>query len=137
MMSHLISIPRFLFSLVLAPVVAAFVIPTAYCGWSALHGRDVSSCVAAFAGYGWYGLIPAAIATIVLGFPLALLSIRFGFVVSWQFVAGGAFVGLAAALSLWMLDRSLNVGGLAAVTMSTGALAALTVWLVGVRGNVA
>jgi len=106
MMSHLISIPRFLFSLVLAPVVAAFVIPTAYCCWSALHGRDVSSCVAAFAGYGWYGLIPATIATIVLGFPLALLSIRFGFVVSWQFVAGGAFVGLAAALSLWMLDRS-------------------------------
>lgn len=137
MMSHLIGIPRFAFGLMLAPLVATFVAPIGYCGWAALHGRNASACAVALAGYGWYGLIPATIATVLLGCPLSLLAIRFGLVASWQFAIGGALVGVVAALSLWLLDRALNVGGLAVLAASAGVSAAFAFWLVGVRGNIA
>lgn len=136
MMAHLISTPRFVLGLMLAPLVATFIVPIGYCGWVVLHGRSAAACSAALAGYGWYGLIPAAVATVLLGFPLSLFAIRTGWAASWHFVAGGASVGAVAALTLWLLDGALNVGGLAMFAAATGASAALGLWLVGIRGNV-
>jgi len=137
MMAHLIATPRFVLGLMLAPLVATFIVPIGYCGWAVLHGLSASACSAALAGYGWYGLIPAVVATVLLGWPLSLFAIRTGWVASWHFVVGGALVGAVAALSLWLLDRALNVGGLAVLAAATGASAALGLWLIGIRGNVA
>lgn len=138
MMAHLVSAPRFALGLMLAPLVSTFVVPVSYCGWAVLlNGRSASACAAALAGYGWYGLIPATLATILLGWPLSLLAIRFSWFASWHFAIGGALVGTVAASSLWLFDRALNAGGLVVLASATGASAALVLWLVGIRGNVA
>lgn len=133
-MSKIIHISRFALAMLLAPIVATFLIPTIYCGWMKLHVWH--DCTSAFAGYAWYGLIPASIATVGLGLPFALLAIRIGMATGWHFAIGGAIVGASAAMLLWLLDHNLDFLGLASIAVLTGTVASLVVWAVGVHQNI-
>jgi hypothetical protein len=82
-----------------------------------------------------FGAIPAAIAMLVFGVPLILLSMKLGFVQAWHFVLGGALAGAFSGGSLAMLDSGLSTAALGLLGSLIGAMTALTIWLIGIRGN--
>lgn len=126
---------RLLLALVLAPVLATFVVPVGSC-LLRVFGNDVK-CAAGVTGYAWYGLLPALIATVLLGVPLLFVVLRAGWVKAWQFVVCGAAVGAGASMLLGLADHHLDTLGMLTIAIPIGAVAAGVVWLVGVRRNLA
>lgn len=119
---------------VLAPVLATFVVPVGNC-LLGLFGNDVK-CAAGVTGYAWYGLLPAVIATGLLGAPLLFIVLRFGWVKAWHFLICGAGVGVCASLLLRLADHHLDTVGMLTIVIPISAVASGIVWLVGVRGNI-
>ncbi|MBV8659595.1 MAG: hypothetical protein JO142_17370 [Burkholderiales bacterium] len=126
---------RLTLALVLAPVLATLAVPVGNC-LLGLFGNDVS-CAAGVTGYAWYGLLPAAIATGLLGAPLLFVVLRAGWVKAWQFLMCGAGVGACASLLLRLADHHLDTVGMLTIAIPISAVAAGVVWLVGVRKNLA
>lgn len=126
---------RLLMALVLAPVLATFVVPVGNC-LLGLLGNDVN-CAAGVTGYAWYGLLPAVIATVFLGAPLLFVVLRAGWVRAWQFVMCGIGVGACTSLLLGLADHHLDTLGMLTIAIPISAVAAGVVWLVGVRRNLA
>jgi hypothetical protein len=125
---------RLLLALVLAPVLATFVVPVGNCLLGLFY--DVN-CAAGVTGYAWYGLLPAVIATGLLGVPLLFVVLRAGWVKAWQFLMCGAAVGACASLLLRLADHHLDTVGMLTIAIPISAVAAGVVWLVGVRRNLA
>ncbi|WP_353328858.1 hypothetical protein [Chitiniphilus shinanonensis] len=127
---------RLVMALVLAPALATFVIPVGNCLVGGALGNP-ANCLAGMTGYAWYGLLPAAIATVCLGVPLLFIVLRAGWVKAWQFVICGIGVGACTSLLLGLADHHLDTLGMLAIATPASVVAASVVWLVGVRRNLA
>lgn len=124
---------RLLLAFALAPLVGTFVVPVGNC-LLVLFGNG-TNCVAGVTGYVWYGLLPAALATALIGAPLLFIVLRAGWVKAWQFVTCGAGVGACASLLLGLADHHLDTLGVLTIVVPTSAVAAGVVWIVGVHRN--
>lgn len=124
---------RLLMALVLAPVLATFVVPASNC-LMGMFGSG-TNCAAGLTGYAWYGLLPAVLTTVLLGVPFLFVVLRTGWVKAWQFVLCGAGVGTCASVLLGLVDHRLDTLGMLTIAIPTSVVAAGVVWLVGVRRN--
>ena len=126
---------RLVLAMVAAPLAATFVIPLVNC--LRLLSSGGLGCSSGIAGYAWYGLIPAVLATVLIGLPLLFIVLRMGATLAWQFIFLGAIAGAIAAIVLGLLDTHLSTVGLLIVAVPSGACAALVVWFAGVYKNLA